>query len=182
MSIANLFLDTNIIVDYIIPYRQKQFPCSVKIIEEIKNGNFEAWTVDYALSETLGNLKSEKEKQMGTIKTWRETISKYDMMKMVAIIDKIKKIPHLTIFNPKPIPQSDIFDKVQNVCVQATDALILLSILELSKKIKNVTLITRDDRLRVRGGKIVPTAHPIDFLKSCPRPCSTSYTCSKRKS
>ena len=179
--IPRLFLDTNIILDFIIPSRKGRFACSVELIENIKNGNFEAWTGEYALSETLGQLKAEKEVRMGTQQLPRETVSRFDISQMVAIIENVKKIPHLTIFVSPSITQSDIFNQVQTTCVQATDAMVLLSVLELVKKIQKVTLVTRDERLGVRGSKLVATAHPVNFLAHCPRTCLSLSVCKYRK-
>lgn len=170
-------MDTNIILDYIIPSRKRDFPCSVELIKRISNGDFEAWTADYTLSETLGQLKAEKEFQMGTQKNPKETVSRFDISQMVAIIENVKKIPHLTIFSPSPISQPDIFAQVQNTCVQATDALVLLSVMELSKKIQSVLLVTRDERLGVRGSKVVKTVHPVQLLHHCPKTCGSLNIC-----
>jgi hypothetical protein len=56
-----IFLDTEILLDYILPSRRDLYKCSCLLIDEIAKGNFKAWSVDYVLSEILGNLKGERE-------------------------------------------------------------------------------------------------------------------------
>ncbi len=181
MPTRNIFLDTNILIDYIVPARRNMYTCSVELVENVKNGQFSAWIVDYALAEALGFLKEEREKRIGTHQIPRETLSSHEIEIMVGLTDRIRKIPNLNIFAPTSIQQSEIFDKVKTVCVQATDALVLLSLLELAKKIPDITLVTRDERLRVRGGKLVQTMHPISCLNSCPKGCTSSSSCKHKK-
>jgi len=181
MQIKNLFLDTNIIADCIVPSRRVKYACSYELVENVKKGNFKAWSVDYTLSETLGILKEEKEEKIGVKNVLRETLSAYDVTQMTNIIEQFRKTDNFEVFVPAPFPQTEIFDKVKNICVQATDALVLLSVLHLKRKLPNIILVTRDDKLLVRGKKAVTTAHPIDFLQSCPINCISKSTCKHRK-
>jgi hypothetical protein len=181
MPIPNIFLDTNIIADCVVPLRRAKYACSYELVQKVEKGQFKAWSVDYALSETLGILKGEKEERIGTKDISRETLSAYDVTQMVSVIDEFRKTNNFEVFAPEHIPQAEIFDKVKSICVQATDALVLLSVLHLKKKLPNIVLVTRDDKLLVRGKKLVSTAHPIDFLPSCPTKCDSKSICRHRK-
>jgi len=181
MSVSNLFLDTNIILDYIIPLRRDEYACSYELIEKVKKGDFKAWTVDYALSETLGMLKEKREERIGVKDILRETLSTHEISQMVRIIEEFRKTPNFEVFAPEPVSQEEIFKKVQNICVQATDALVLLSVLNLKEKLGNVILVTRDDKLLVRGKRLISTAHPIELIESCPTNCTSKSMCKYHK-
>jgi predicted nucleic acid-binding protein len=181
MSAQNLFLDTNIIIDYIVPSRRTEYACSYALIEKVKNGDFKAWAADYAMAETLGRLKESLEERRKISYIWKEVLTTYDVEQMVKIIDEFRKTPNFEVFRPDPISQRDIFDKVRSICVQATDALILLSVLNLKEKLSNVTLITRDNKFLIRARRLVPTAHPIHLVKSCPTNCTSKSICKHRR-
>lgn len=178
MPISNIFLDTNIILDYIVPSRRQKYACSYELIEKVRNGSFKAWTVNYALSETLGRLKEKREERIGVKNLSRQTLSAYEISQIVQIIEQFRKTPNFEVFVPEPISQKDIFDKVQNICVQATDALVILSVLNLKEKLGNVTLVTRDRKLLIRSKRLIQTAHPIELIGSCPANCQSKFTCS----
>lgn len=181
MPISNIFLDTNIILDYIVPSRRRDYACSCELIAKIKNGDFKAWTADYALSETLGRLKEKREERIGVKDVLRETLSSHEIGEMVRIIEEFRKTPNFEVFAPTPVQQDEIFAKVRNVCVQASDALVLLSVLELKKKLGDVVLVTRDSKLLVRSKNLIQTAHPIDLIDSCPSNCRSMSTCTYRR-
>jgi len=99
----NLFLDTNIIVDYIIPSERAKYGCSQKLVEKIGKGDFKAWSADYALSETLGKLKENREKSLGVRGILRETLSTHEIEEMTRIIETFRKTPNFEIFEVEPI-------------------------------------------------------------------------------
>lgn len=177
LPIPNLFLDTNIILDYILPSRRAEWACSFKLIENVKLGGFKAWSADYALSETLGELKRAREERIGVSHLFKEVLSQHEISQMIKIVNEFRKTPNFRVFKPDPISQEEIFDKVKELCVQATDALVLLSALGLEEKLGNTILVTRDDRLLARGKKLVPTAHPRDLVGSCPTNCTNKSIC-----
>lgn len=181
MPISDLFLDTNTIIDYVIPSRREQFACSYELIEKVRNGDFRAWTVDYTLSETLGRLKEKREERIGVKHILRETLSSHEISQLVQIVEEFRKTPNFEVFIPKPIPQEEIFDKVRNICVQAADALVLLSALYLKETIGDLTLVTRDEKLLVRGKHLIKTAHPIELIDTCPTNCRSTSTCRHHK-
>lgn len=185
MACTNLFLDTMVIADCIIPFRRTKFACSFELMENVRKGqqHFKAWSADYSLSEALGILKEAREERLGLKYIDKQVLSTYEIAQMVSIIDEFRKTPNFEVFEPEPIPQKEIFEKVEHVCVQAKDALVLLSALSLRSKpaTANAVLVTRDDRLLVRAGKITDTAYPIDFLPSCPSICASHLNCRHRK-
>jgi predicted nucleic acid-binding protein len=177
MLIPNVFLDTNIIVDFIVPSERAKYACSVKLIEKIGKGDFKAWSADYALSETLGKLKQNREESIGVKDVPRETLSTYEIEQMTKIIEEFKKTPNFEVFEVEPIRQMEVFDKVKTICVQATDALVILSVLSLKKKLGDITLVTRDGKLLMRGKRLIKTAHPIELVGTCPLDCGSRFTC-----
>jgi predicted nucleic acid-binding protein len=177
MAVPNIFLDTNIIVDYIVPSERIKYACSQELLERVRKGDFKAWSADYTLSETLGELKKRKEEQKGVKDILRETLSAFEIEQMAKIIEEFRKTPNLEVFEPKPTTQEKIFDKVKTVCVQATDALVLLSVLDLREKLNDIILTTRDGKLLVRAKRLVRTAHPIELIGSCPTGCTSKYEC-----
>jgi predicted nucleic acid-binding protein len=181
LKTQNLFLDTNIIVDYIIPHRRTEYACSYELVERIKKGKFKGWSTDYALAETLGNLKKEREISLQKAYVLKEVVTPYEVAGMVKIIQNLTQASNFNVFAPTPIPQVAIFNEVKDVCVQATDAFVLLSVIELRKKLPDVVLVTRDERLLVRGSKEIPTSHPIGFMTSCPSNCKSKLTCKHQK-
>ncbi len=181
LKTQNLFLDTNVIADYIVPHRRTEYACSCELVERIKKGHFKGWSADYALAETLGILKKEREISLQKGHILKEVVTPYEVTGMVKIIQNLTQASNFAVFLPSSISQVAIFDEVKNVCVQATDALVLLSVIELRKKLSDVVLVTRDDRLLVRGAKEVHTSHPIGFLGSCPSNCKSKPTCKYRK-
>jgi len=183
MPVSNLFLDSSILLDNIIPRRRKQHSCSCKLIEEIRThkDRFNAWTADFNLSETLGQLKNEKEVEEGKSYSPYELLTPHQIGKMVEIIEAFTQVENIEIFKPKPILQEELFEKVKNLCIQAKDALVLASALYLKKEIgKDVILVTRDERLLIRGRKAMRTTHPINLIDSCPE-CLGYSTCKFRK-
>lgn len=175
------FLDTNIIIDYIIPSERAKYACSYELLERVKKGDFKAWSADYTLSETLGELKKRKEEKNGVKDVLRETLSTFEIERMTRIIEEFRKTPNLEIFEPKQTSQEKIFDKVKTVCIQATDALVLLSVLDLREKFGNIILATRDGKLLVRAKRLIQTAHPVDLIGSCPSNCISKYECKFHK-
>jgi len=186
MPCQNLFIDTNVIVDCIIPFRRTKYACSLKLMEkvgEVEQRDFRAWSTDYSLSEALGTLKDAKEERLGLKYIDKQVLSTYDIAQMVIIIDEFRKTPHFEVFEPEPIQQKEIFEKVKHVCIQAKDALVLLSALTLKNKpaTANSVLVTRDDRLLIRASRVTDTAHPVDFLDACPLTCTSRSNCTYRK-
>lgn len=181
MSLPNLFLDANIFLDCINPWRRQSFCCSNILMERIKNRYYNAWTADYILSETLGRLKGDKERELGLTHIHRQRLTRHEIDQMARIVYEFKDIPNLEVFEPEHITQEEIFDKVKTVCVQAKDALVLLSALNLRNNVSNVTLVTRDDRLIYRGRVLIDVAHPSKYVDSCPQECRSITTCNYRK-
>lgn len=177
MPVSNIFLDTNIILDYIIPSKRTEYACSCELIERVKKGDFKAWSADYALSETLGRLKERREEKLGLKDVLRETLSTHEIDQMVKIIEEFRKTPNFDIFEPEPVLQEEIFNRVKSICVQATDALVLLSALNLKAKLGDIVLVTRDKKLLERGKRMIKTAHPIELVGSCPSSCRSRSIC-----
>jgi hypothetical protein len=147
----------------------------------VKKGEFKAWSADYTLSEALGELKRRKEEKNGTKDVLRETLSNYEIEQMTRIIGEFRKTPNFEIFEPKPTPQEKIFNEVKTVCVQATDALVLLSVLDLREKLGGIILVTRDGKLLVRAKRLIRTAHPAELVGLCPSTCISRYGCKHHK-
>jgi len=181
MTLSNVFLDTNIILDYMLPSERTKHACSYELIEKVRRGYFKAWSADYALAETLGELKKKREEKIGVEHVLEETLSTYEIQQMIKVIEEFRKTPNFEVFKPEQISQEEIFDKVKNICIQSTDALVLLSVLKLKEKLGNITLATRDEKLLIRGKRLVQTAHPIELVRSCPINCSSKPTCKYRK-
>ncbi|MHA1628559.1 MAG: hypothetical protein ACTSVS_00025 [Candidatus Heimdallarchaeota archaeon] len=182
MSSKHLFLDANILLDLIIPWRRKSFLCSDILMNEIKKGNFRGWTVDYVMSEILGELKAEREKKIGVSNISKQTLSPYEVKKLELIVINLRNIPNFDIFKPDPpITQEKIFKTLKELCIQAKDALVILSAVALQRKVGNVTFITRDQKLLVRGKKLINTANPSFFMASCPQSCLSYKNCKYRK-
>ena len=176
-NILNFFIDTQILVDSIIPYRSQRFLCSKLLINDISKGVRKGWIIDYVLSETLGELKNnlEKKKHLDYLK--REVLSDFEIERLVEIIEQVKRIPNLEIFKTPIIEQKEIFYKVRNLCVEAKDALILISALQIREKWGSIILVSRDERFLVRAKKEVSTAHPSEFIKKCPEECLSKNIC-----
>jgi hypothetical protein len=80
-------------------------------------------------------------------------------------------IPNLKILKTSNIDQEKIFQTLQNICIEATDALVLLSADELGKQVNPIELVTDDNRLLIRGSQLVKTSHPSKYLQKCPTSC-----------
>jgi hypothetical protein len=179
---TNIFLDTEILLDNIIPSRRDQFKCSCLLIDDVTNGKLKALTADYVLSEIMGNLKSEKEAKKGTSYIPRETLTPFEKLQIQNIVMTVKNIPNLKIFSPtKPISQQDIYNIVSKICVQTKDALVLLTALDARSQIAGIGLITRDERLLVRSKSQIASAHPSEYITKCPHDCQSIASCRHRK-
>ena len=173
----NLFIDTQIFIDLILPQRARLFPCSKMLIDSIKSGAYNGWTIDFVLSEVLGQLKSDLERSKGLTYLKRDVLSRFEVNQIVTIIEQIKKIPNLKIFETPPVNQREIYNKVKDLCVQTKDALILISALKAQQKIRNIVLVTRDERFLMRGKKEIATAHPCNYIDRCPDSCPSRSSC-----
>jgi len=182
MSIQNIFLDAEILLDFILPTRRNQYKCSCQLVEEIGKGNFKAWSADYVLSEILGKLKGEQEEKNRTQRILRETLTEYEKGAIQKIVWDVKNIPNFKIFEPtNPITQQLIYETVRKLCIQTKDALVLLTALDAKNKLKDIELVTRDNKLLVRGKKEIATAHPSKFITNCPKDCQSYSSCRYRK-
>jgi len=177
MPSPNLFLDTNIILDYVLFSGGAKYACSYELVERIRKGEYEAYTADYTLAETLGELKAKREEKIGVKDIPKETLSQHEIGRMVTMIEEFRKTPHFEVFEPEPVAQEQIFDKVKSVCVQSTDALVLLSALDLKKRLGNLILVTRDEKLLARGKRLIETAHPMELVGACPPSCLSKENC-----
>jgi len=148
------------------------------LLDQIKSGNYNGWSVDYVLSEVLGELKADIERRKGLTYLKRDALSRLEISELVTTIEMVKKIPNLKIYKTPSINQIEIYDKVKNLCIQAKDALILISAINLQQGTGNVVLITRDERLLIRGKKEIRTAHPSEYINRCPNNCPTKNICS----
>jgi predicted nucleic acid-binding protein len=179
---ADIFIDTEILLDYIIPDRRTKFMCSCLLVEEISKGNLKALTADYVLSEIMGKLKSEKEQRKGTGHIQKETLNTTEKIEIQRIVQTVKDIPNLKIFTPtRDISQQEIYEIVRNTCVQTKDALVLLTALDAKNKYKNLGLITRDEKLLIRSKSKIISFHPSDYINKCPPDCVTKGACHHRK-
>jgi len=174
---TNLFIDAQIFVDFTIPYRSKRYQCSKLLLSKISGGVHRGWTVDYVLSETLGELKNDLERHKHLDYLKREALSDFEIRGLVKIIEQIKKIPNLEIFKAPVTEQKEIYEKVKNLCIEASDALILISALRVREKLGDIILTTRDERFLIRGRKEVQTAHPSEFIDKCPPQCLSKNVC-----
>lgn len=182
MPPSNVFLDTEVLVDNIVPNRRNQFKCSCLLIDDVKSGKLKALIADYVLSEVTGNLKSEKEAKKGTSNVAKETLSPTDKIDIQNIVKTVTSIPNLKVFIPsQPISQQDIYNLVSVVCVQTKDALVLLSALDIKNSIRDIVLVTRDERLLVRSKAKITSAHPSEYINRCPFDCLSRTLCRHRK-
>lgn len=178
----DIFLDTEILLDYIIPSRRDLYKCSSLLIEEITKGDLKAWTADYVLSEILGNLKSAREAKNQTQHILRETLTEPEKLTIQKIVWELRNIPNFKIFQPpNPITQQQIYDIVKRLCIQTKDAMVLLTALEAQSILRNLELVTRDNKLSVRSKNEIMVAHPSKFIKSCPRDCLSYSSCKYKK-
>jgi predicted nucleic acid-binding protein len=177
-----IFLDTEILLDYIVPSRRDLYKCSCLLLEEIAKGNLKAWSADYVLSEILGNLKGEREEKNRTSHILSETLTELEKATIQKIVSNVKNIPNFKIFQPtKPITQQQIYEIVKRLCIQTKDAIVVLTALDARNTLKGIELVTRDNKLLVRSKKEITTAHPSKFIKSCPRDCLSYFSCKYRK-
>jgi len=179
---TNIFVDTEILLDNIIPERREQFKCSCLLIDEVSNGRLTAFTADYVLSEIMGILKTTKEIRKGTAHLLYETLTPTEKAAIQSIIVSLTNMPNLKIFTPiKPISQKDIYDLVRSICIQTKDALVLLTALEAKSKLKELELVTRDAKLMVRSKSQIASAHPSAYINKCPSDCLSKFSCRYRK-
>ena len=177
----NLFLDTKVFLDYVIPARKRDFACSTILLGRIGSGKYEAWTNDFVLSELLGELKADIERRKGFTQIKQDVLSNYEIQELVRIIEQVKKIPNLTIFSD-PVDQHEVYETVRKACIETKDATILLSAISLYNRLRRPTwLVTRDERVLVRAGRLFSIQHPCSLIESCPHDCGSRDTCEHRK-
>jgi hypothetical protein len=182
MPPSNVFLDTSVLLDTILPSRRNQYKCSDSLVDCVRTGRIKGLIADYVLSEIMGILKLELERKKGTSNVARETLSPSEKVGLQGIVNNIIKIPNLKIFTPsKPISQQDIYNLVCRVCVQTKDALVLLTAMEASIKIADFGLVTRDERLLARSRSQIACAHPVAFISKCPADCLSHSFCRHRR-
>jgi hypothetical protein len=178
----NVFIDTEIFLDNIIPERRNQFKCSCLLIDEVSKGNLVGVSADYVLSEIMGNLKTAKEVKKGTAHLSKETLTSAEKAEIQSIVSDVKNIPHLTIFKPiKEISQMDIYNMVSNLCIQTKDALVLLTALDARNKLGDIGFLTRDEKLLVRSRSQINSFHPVAYISKCPSDCQSKLSCSHHK-
>lgn len=159
-------------MDYLVPTRRKDFPCSERLLRNLPNLGCNGWTTDYVLAETLGELKNALEWKLGKQHIKASVLSMHQIKHLEKIVNQVTHFPSLSILKSPIITQKEIYSIVRDLCVQAKDALVLLSTQKLGTKFANIKLVTRDGKLLSRGKKIVKTAHPSDMLGKCPTTCS----------
>ena len=147
------------------------------LVDNIRQGDYNGWTVDYVLSELLGELKGDMERKKGVDHILTETLSSYEITSLVQIVEGLRSMPHLEVFKTPFIEQSKIYEKVRSLCIEAKDAIILISALQLRGTMKNIVLTTRDGKFLVRANKEIATAHPSKYLTKCPVQCLSKSVC-----
>jgi hypothetical protein len=181
----HLFLDTTIFIDSLVPRRSKWYPCSDLLLNKIRDGTYKGWTVDYVLSELLGNLKGELQNHRHLGHIPKEVLSGQDILGLTQTIEGVKRMPNLEISKARAIEQKEIYEKVKTLCIETKDAPILISTLEVQERLKQlgcpIFLITRDERFMIRARKEILTAHPSKFIVKCPNECLSKNTCKHRK-
>ena len=175
----NLFLDSNILIDHLC--NADAHRCTEELLDKIERGHFAAWISDFVYSEVLGELKNRLEKRKGLKVAFRETISRFELARMVSAVETFKKIPNLNSIT-LPLDQKMIYDRVRNLCIEAKDAPIILCVEELNKKLsKDVLLVTADmHSIFFKAKKIVKTLHPSFHLDKCTPKCRSYYACQWR--
>lgn len=167
-------------MDYLVPTRRKDFPCSESLLRNLSNLGCNGWTTDYILAETLGELKNALERKLGKQHIKSSVLTPHEIKKLEKIVNQVTYFPFLSTLKSPTITQKEIYGAVRDFCVQAKDALVLLSTKKLTTKFANIKLVTRDGKLLSRGKKIVKTAHPSEILGKCPTACSKTG-CPHRK-
>jgi hypothetical protein len=174
-----ILIDTNIVLDHILPQRRQDFPCSESLLRNLVLVNCEAWLTDYALAESLGELKSNLEKKLGIHQVKSQGLSPQQISGLENIVNQILSFPHLHVFRSPNITQKEIYDVVRKACVQAKDALLIVSVEKLRLTYPKAKLVTRDEKLLSRAPLIVDTVYPSEILGKCPLTCK-KMTCLHR--
>ena len=167
-------------LDYIVPTRRQDFPCSVSLLRNLTKFGCNGWTTDYVLAETLGQLKNALERKLGQQHVKSPVLSTQQIKHLENIISKVVYFPNFHVFKLPIITQKEMYNVVRDGCVQAKDALVILSTRKLGAKLSGAKLVTRDEKLLYRGKKMINTAHPSDILPKCPSVCSKTR-CAHRK-
>lgn len=181
MQPKNLFIDTSVILDTIFKNDLYNHRCSGILLDLIRNGTYKGWTADYTLCEMLGRMKEKLEAKKQIAYDLKNRLTAQDIAPIIRAVEELRNIPNFEVFKTTKITQEDIYNVVKETCVQAKDALVLLSAIEAGNKLKEITLVTWDGRLLYRGRSKISTAHPSTLISCCPRDCGSIASCKFRK-
>lgn len=173
-SLVNLFLDSTVLIDHLC--NADAHLCNEKLLDKIENGQFTAWISDFVYSEVLGELKNRLEKNKGLKVIFGESISRFELARMIKTIETFKKTPNLKSVTI-PLNQKVIYERVKNLCIEAKDAPIVLCVEELEKRISKIFLVTADMHSLFYKAKTVKTLHPSFHLDKCTSDCRSYYQC-----
>ena len=88
---VNYFIDTNIVLRFLLKDNKIQYPQALKIFEKAEGGKISIWTTDVVILEVVWTLKS---------------VYKYDRFTIKEKIEGLLALPNLEVLNKKLVLQA----------------------------------------------------------------------------
>ena len=88
---VNYFIDTNIVLRFLLKDNKIQYPQALKIFEKAEGGKISIWTTDVVILEVVWTLKS---------------VYKYDRFTIKEKIEGLLALPNLEVLNKKLVLQT----------------------------------------------------------------------------